>query len=111
MTRTALRPVHVVLPDDVDDVARCSGGNVYDRRLCAGLADRRAVHEWPVRGGWPHPSPGERAALAATLAALPDAAVVLVDGLVACGVPEVLVPAARRLAVVVLVHLPLGDET
>ena len=34
----------------------------------------------------------------------------LVDGLVACGVPEVVVPAARRLALVVLLHLPLGDE-
>jgi glycosyltransferase involved in cell wall biosynthesis len=30
---------------------------------------------------------------------------------VACGVPDVVVPAACRLALVVLVHLPLGDET
>jgi glycosyltransferase involved in cell wall biosynthesis len=36
---------------------------------------------------------------------------VLVDGLVACGVPDVVVPAARRLALVVLLHLPLGDES
>jgi glycosyltransferase involved in cell wall biosynthesis len=112
MIGTALRPVHVVVPDDIDDPARCSGGNAYDRRLCTGLAQGgRAVHEWPAAGGWPHPEPAARAALAATLAALPDGAVVLVDGLVACGVPEVLVPAARRLALVVLVHLPLGDET
>jgi glycosyltransferase involved in cell wall biosynthesis len=69
------------------------------------------VHELAVAGGWPHPSATERAALAATLAALPDGAVVLVDGLVACGVPEIIGPAARRLALAVLVHLPLGDET
>jgi glycosyltransferase involved in cell wall biosynthesis len=108
---TDLRPVHVVVPDDIDDVARCSGGNVYDRRLCRGLAaGGRAVRELPVAGTWPHPDASARAALAATLAALPDGAVVLVDGLVACGVPDVVVPAARRLALVVLVHLPLGDE-
>jgi glycosyltransferase involved in cell wall biosynthesis len=33
----------------------------------------------------------------------------LVDGLIASTVPEILVPAASRLALVVLVHLPLGD--
>jgi glycosyltransferase involved in cell wall biosynthesis len=99
------------VPGDVDDLARCSGGNAYDRRLARGFAaGGRPVHERAVTGSWPHPSPAERAALAATLAALPDGAVVLVDGLVACGVPEVVGPAARRLTLVVLVHLPLGDE-
>jgi glycosyltransferase involved in cell wall biosynthesis len=103
--------VHLIVPGDIDDPARCSGGNAYDRRLARGLAARgRPVHERAVAGSWPHPSPAERAALAATLAALPDGAVVLVDGLVACGVPEVVGPAARRLTLVVLVHLPLGDE-
>jgi glycosyltransferase involved in cell wall biosynthesis len=108
----ALRPLHLVVPGDVDDPARISGGNAYDRRLGRGLAaDGRPVHELALPGSWPHPDAGQRAALAATLAALPDDAVVLVDGLVACGVPEVVGPAARRLALVVLVHLPLGDET
>jgi glycosyltransferase involved in cell wall biosynthesis len=111
MCTTLAAPVHVVVPGDVDDPARVSGGNAYDRRLVRGLAGHRPVHELPVAGAWPHPDRAARAALAATLAALPDGAAVLVDGLVACGVPEVVVPAARRLAVVVLVHLPLGDET
>ena len=40
---------------------------------------------------------------------MPDGAVVLVDGLIASAVPNVLVPETRRLVLVVLVHMPLGD--
>jgi glycosyltransferase involved in cell wall biosynthesis len=105
------REVHVVVPAGIDDPASPSGGNVYDRRVCRGLAaDGWAVHENAVAGEWPRPGAAARAALAAALSTPPDGAVVLVDGLVACGVPEVVVPAARRLALVVLLHLPLVDE-
>ena len=98
-------------PRDIDDPASPSGGNGYDRRVVQGLAATGwDVRERAVPGGWPRPDAAARAGLARALAALPDGAVVLVDGLVACGVPEVVVPAARRLALVVLVHLPLGDE-
>jgi glycosyltransferase involved in cell wall biosynthesis len=41
---------------------------------------------------------------------VPDGAVVLLDGLVASAVPEVLRPQADRLRLVVLVHMPLGDD-
>jgi glycosyltransferase involved in cell wall biosynthesis len=97
-----------VLPADVDDPQRPSGGNAYDRRVLARLA---GVREMVARGTWPHPAPPDRASLTAALAALPDRAVVLLDGLVACGVPEVVVPEAGRLRLVVLVHLPLADES
>ena len=30
--------VHVVVPEGIDDPARPSGGNTYDRRVCRGLA-------------------------------------------------------------------------
>lgn len=100
-----MRTVHVVVPGDVDDVTVPSGGNVYDRRLCDGLP---GVHEIPVSGSWP--SPADPAGLAAALAAIPDGDVVLLDGIVACGVPEVVVPQAQRLRLAVLVHLPLADE-
>ena len=48
--------VHAVLPDGVDDLARPSGGNVYDRRILRGLAALgRRVVEQPVTGAWPTP--------------------------------------------------------
>lgn len=110
--RTAApRPVHVVLPGGVDDPAAPSGGNAYDRRVCDGLAAAGdPVHELAVPGSWPHPDAEARAGLHRKLTALPDGAVVLCDGLVACGVPDIVVPHARRLRLAVLVHLPLGDE-
>ena len=50
------------------------------------------------------------AALAGVVQRIPDDAVVLLDGLVASTAPEVLVPQARRLRLVVLVHMPLGHR-
>ncbi|MFG1780723.1 glycosyltransferase family 4 protein [Micromonospora sp. NPDC049048] len=103
--------VHVVLPNDVDDPAEPSGGNGYDRRLCRGLAAAGwTVREHAVPGDWPHPDRAARAGVAGVLAALPDGACVLLDGLVASCVPEVLGPHARRLRLVVLVHLPLEHD-
>jgi glycosyltransferase involved in cell wall biosynthesis len=100
------------LPNDIDDPAAPSGGNVYDRRVCRGLADSGwSVREHAIRGAWPQPRRPERASLARVLATLPDDALVLLDGLVASAVPEVLAAQARRLRLVILVHLPLGDET
>jgi glycosyltransferase involved in cell wall biosynthesis len=69
------------------------------------------VHEHLMSGDWPHPAAPDRQALAALLSGLPDGALVLLDGLIACGVPDVLEPHSTRLRLVVLVHLPLGDET
>ncbi|MFD0663658.1 glycosyltransferase family 4 protein [Thermocatellispora tengchongensis] len=100
------------MPGDVDDPGVPSGGNVYDRRVCRGLAALgRPVAESAIPGAWPRPGADARAELARTLAALPDGAVVLLDGLVACGVPEIVAPEARRLRTAVLVHLPLAAET
>jgi glycosyltransferase involved in cell wall biosynthesis len=109
--RTGRRPLFVVLPGNVDDPATPSGGNRYDRAVCDRLARRRDVHEIAVNGDWPGPSAAARAAVAGALEELPDGSTVLLDGLVACGIPEVLEPGADRLRLVVLVHLPLGDET
>jgi glycosyltransferase involved in cell wall biosynthesis len=106
-----VRAVHVVVPDGIDDPARPSGGNTYDRRLCRGLtALGWSVYEHAVPGDWPRPDAASLAALAGIVQRIPDAAAVLVDGLVASTAPELLVPQARRLRLVVLVHMPLGHR-
>jgi glycosyltransferase involved in cell wall biosynthesis len=104
--------VHVVLPDGVDDAERPSGGNVYDRRVCGGLAAAGwSVRRRVVPGSWPQVDRTALDGLARALGSVPDGAVVLVDGLVASGASEVLVPATARLRVCVLLHLPLGVAT
>jgi glycosyltransferase involved in cell wall biosynthesis len=106
-----VRTVHVVVPDGIDDPSRPSGGNVYDRRVCASLPGAGwRVEEHPVPGAWPEPDAPAEQALAHALDRVPDEAVVVVDGLIASGAPSVLVPAARRLRLVVLVHLLFGAE-
>jgi glycosyltransferase involved in cell wall biosynthesis len=103
--------VHVVVPDGIDDPARPSGGNTYDRQVCRGLAALGwGVHEHAVPGAWPRPGEAGQAALARAVGGIPDGAVVLLDGLIASAAPEALVPHARRLEQVVLVHMPLGHR-
>ena len=103
--------VHVVVPEGIDDPARPSGGNTYDRQVCRGLAALGwAVHEHAVPGAWPRPGAAGHAALARAVRRIPDGAVVLLDGLIASAAPEALVPQARRLRQVVLVHMPLGHR-
>ncbi len=107
----AVTAVHVVVPEGIDDPARPSGGNTYDRQVCRGLAALGwAVHEHAVPGAWPRPGEADHTALARTVRRIPDGAVVLLDGLIASTAPEALVPQARRLRQVVLVHMPLGHR-
>ncbi len=107
-----LRPpaivVHFVLPNDIDDRSRPSGGNAYDRRLADGLrALGWLVREHAIVGDWPRPDRAASARLAVVLASLPDGALVVVDGLV--WAPRVMLAHAERLRLVMLVHLPLQE--
>jgi glycosyltransferase involved in cell wall biosynthesis len=103
--------VHFVVPDGIDDPARPSGGNAYDRHACRELtALGWSVHEHAASGSWPQADAQALRALADLVQRIPDGAVTLVDGLVASAAPEVLVPLAERLPVVVLVHMPLGHR-
>ena len=101
MTLTVVRPPA--------DPALVSGGDVYDARVIEGLrADGMAVRDAQVAGTWPRPDDAARRELDAVLA--DGDGPVLLDGLVACGVPEIVVPHAARRPLAVLVHLPLGEE-
>lgn len=109
--RTVTSPgaVHVLVPDWIDDPGRPSGGNTYDRRICAGLA----ALGWVVRvhliaGRWPVPERADLARLALVLDDIEDGAVVVVDGLIGSAAPSVLVTRAGRLRQILLIHLPLG---
>lgn len=103
---TVPQRVHVVVPQEVNDPRHPSGGNVYDRRVCAELAALGwDVAEHRVAGAWPTPGPGIVGALAAALRDIPDGEVAIVDGLVGSAVPEVMVPEADRLTIIVLLHM------
>jgi glycosyltransferase involved in cell wall biosynthesis len=103
--------VHVVVPEGFDDPGRPSGGNVYDRRICAGLA-RAGCHVLvnTVAGGWPDPAPGARADLARIVSAIPDGETVLIDGLIASPAAAQLLPHSGRIWMTVLLHMPLATS-
>ena len=106
---TSRATVHLVVPEGIDDPLRPSGGNSYDRRVRQGLAaDGWAVHTHAVPGPWPRPDQAAHQRLNAALGIPPDGALTLVDGLVASTVADLLVPAARRLRLVILMHMPIG---
>ncbi|HEY3529612.1 MAG TPA: glycosyltransferase family 4 protein [Nocardioides sp.] len=105
------RDLYAVLPESVDDPARPSGGNVYDRRVLDGLAaGGRPVTELRVGGAWPTPEPADLHALQELLCGIPDGSVVLVDGLIASRAASVLCEYAARLRLVVLLHMPIGPD-
>lgn len=101
--------VHLLVPEGIHDPLRPSGGNTYDRRLRDELeATGWSVHLVELAGCWPHDGAAESEALDRALGGLPDGSLTLVDGLVASALGTVVVPACRRLRVVVLMHMPLG---
>jgi glycosyltransferase involved in cell wall biosynthesis len=101
--------VHVVVPEGFDNPGRPSGGNVYDRRVCAGLAEAGwDVLVTTIAGAWPVPGPAARADLARIVSVIPDGASVLIDGLIASSAAAQLVPHTGRIRMTVLLHMPLA---
>ncbi|HEX5298554.1 MAG TPA: glycosyltransferase family 4 protein [Streptosporangiaceae bacterium] len=101
--------VHVVVPAGFDDPAQPSGGNIYDRRVCAGLAEAGwEVLVAAVAGAWPALGPDGHADLARVVSAIPDGETVLIDGLIASAAAAQLLPHAGRIRMTVLLHMPLA---
>jgi glycosyltransferase involved in cell wall biosynthesis len=94
------------------DIEARTGGTVYDRKVMEALREQGwwvDLLSWP--GSFPFPSEACRDAVEDSLAALPDGALVLIDGL-ALGVLSGLARReAQRLRLVALVHHPLALET
>jgi glycosyltransferase involved in cell wall biosynthesis len=100
--------VHVVAPRGFDNPGQPTGGNIYDRRICAGLAEAGwDVLVTTVAAAWPVPGPGARAGLARIVSAIPDGETVLIDGLIASPAAAQLLPHAGRIRMTVLLHMPL----
>ena len=101
--------VHVVAPEGFDHPGQPTGGNIYDRRVCAGLAEAGwEVLVATVGGAWPVPGPGARADLARIVSAIPDGETVLIDGLIASPAAAQLLPHTGRIRMTVLLHMPLA---
>jgi glycosyltransferase involved in cell wall biosynthesis len=101
--------VHVVVPEGFDDPGQPSGGNIYDQRVCAGLAQAGwDVLIKTVGAAWPVPGPAAQADLARILSAIPAGETVLIDGLIASPAAAQLLPHAGRIRMTVLLHMPLA---
>jgi glycosyltransferase involved in cell wall biosynthesis len=95
--------VHFVVPAGIDDPARVSGGNVYDRQVRDGLVGRG----WAIRVC--EVAERRRSTVGDVLAGIATGDLVLIDGLVASSDPAALASHADRLRQVVLAHMPGVD--
>lgn len=101
--------VYFLIPGDPD---RRTGGTLYDRRIMAGLAALgRSVELRRLSAAFPIPDAAALLEADAVLAALPEQAWVVVDGLALGALPETVAAHRHRLRLVGLVHHPLALET
>lgn len=93
------------------DLNTHSGGYHYDRRLIAGLRLLgMEVHTVSLPHCAPVPDQPSLDRIAETLAALPDGALLIIDGLAFGVLDEVAAGQAERLKLIALCHHPLGLE-
>lgn len=105
MTRTVV----FAIPGDPDTP---TGGYAYARRMTEELGSLGwRVQPLALPAAYPHPDAPDEAAAEQAFAALPDCALVLVDGLAFGAMPSITHRHAWRLRLVALLHHPLGLET
>jgi glycosyltransferase involved in cell wall biosynthesis len=86
-----------------------TGGNIYDRRVCAGMAEAGwDVLVTTVAAAWPVPDSVARVGLARIVSAIPDGETALIDGLIASPTAAQLLPHGDRIRMTVLLHMPLA---
>jgi len=101
--------VHVIVPAGFDHPGQPTGGNIYDRRVCAGLAEAGwEVLVATVAAPWPAAGSRARTDLARVVSAIPDGETVLIDGLIASPAAAQLLPHTGRIRMTVLLHMPLA---
>ena len=89
-----------------------TGGYVYDRAIIDGLrADGVDIEVVELAGTFPVADDTARAALDRSLAHASPRTPVIVDGLAAGGLPEIVERHASERSIIVLLHHPLCDET
>jgi glycosyltransferase involved in cell wall biosynthesis len=87
-----------------------TGGYEYDRRMVAGLHARGwDVDVRELEDSFPEPTLAALDDVASQLAAIPDRALVLVDGLALGAMPDQVERESRRLRLIALVHMPLAS--
>lgn len=93
------------------DLNQRTGGYIYDARIVEALRGAgRRVDVVSLAGRFPDADQQASDQLSAALNDLPDAAVVVIDGLAMGALPTVIAQHTERLAMTALVHHPLGDE-
>ena len=102
-------PIYFAYPGDLDTP---TGGYRYDRRLIAELGNLGVgVKPISLPHCAPDPDPESLKSIEQTLAALPDHAIVMVDGLAFAVMDDLAANESQRLKIVALCHHPLALET
>jgi glycosyltransferase involved in cell wall biosynthesis len=101
--------IYFVIPGDINTL---TGGYAYDRELMRGLADLGYhLHQIQLYASFPFPDAQALDDAARQFAALPDNALVIVDGLAWGVLDRIAETEASRLRIIALCHHPLMLET
>lgn len=109
MQRLFIQKIYFAIPGDL---SQRTGGYGYDRRMIAELETLGCeVQLVSLPAGFPTPSASDWAEAQAQIAALPDGALVLVDGMAYAVMAQLVRLHNERLRFVALCHHPLALET